>query len=166
MTARLFSFRPATGRFHRPTLHMALILISLACVASVQAAITHCQDGAGRTHYLQFDCPPGTKLVTPDALGEGRLSVVVTTPLTPAEERALDQLHRSLAKARQERARDRGRAARERSARAADDARRCREAIRHLEQLAETRRKGYRATAEAALESEEARWHATRKASC
>ena len=149
----------------RPPLRIPL-LISLACATCAQSAVTHCQDGAGRTHYLQFDCPPGTELVTPDALRENRLSVVVTAPLSAAEEQALDQLQRSLLKEQQVRAKARGRAARERSARAADDARRCREATRHLEQLAKTRRKGYRATAEAALESEEARWRATRKASC
>ena len=138
MPAPFFEFRPTTGRLHRPVLRLALILISLACIASVPAAVTHCQDGAGRTHYLQFDCPPGTKHSTPDAGGEGRLSVVVTTPLTPAEEQALEQLQRSLAKARQERARDRGRAARARSATAADAARSCREAYQACRQQKRT----------------------------
>jgi hypothetical protein len=144
----------------------SLTLMVIACALSAPAAVIQCQDDAGRTHFQQFDCPPDTRLIPPDEQAEPRLSVIVTVPLSPEEERALDQLQRSLAKARNERAKQRARSARERSARAEEDARRCREANRKLTELAETRRRGYRATAEARLETEEARWRDTRKSTC
>ena len=38
--------------------------------------------------------------------------------------------------------------------------------VQRLDQLDETRRKGYQARTEARLEAEEARWQAARKANC
>ena len=150
----------------RYALPLMLALSTLPGAVPADAAIVHCRDEAGRTHFQQFECPPGATLIAPEAKVEHRLSVVVSIPLSPAEERALEQLERSLARDRQLRAKARARAARQRSARAEADAQRCREATEKLAQLADTRRKGYRAKAEAQLESEEAHWRATRKAAC
>ena len=158
-------FRPST---RKPPSYLRLFatLLSLAMTTGTQAAVTHCRDDAGQTHFLQFGCPPGTTPIAPDENPAERLSVVVTAPLSAEEKRALAQLERTLAKDRQQRAKARARTARARAAEAADADRRCREATRQLEQLAETRRKGYPATAEARLEAEEARWRSARKASC
>lgn len=149
----------------RSLLSLGTTLLAVTWALSAHGAISQCQDEAGRTHFRQFDCPPGTRDVTPPARSAG-LSVVVTTPLSAEEERALEQLEKSLARDRQQRARARARKARERSARAAEDARRCREAERKLGELAALRRKGYQATAEARLEAEEADWRAVRRDSC
>lgn len=146
---------------------MPILALSISSgTVPADAAVVHCRDEAGRTHFQQFGCPPGATLITEDADTEHRLSVVVTAPLSRAEEQALERLERSLEKDRQVRATTRARAARERSARAAEDARRCREAEQKLVQLAETRRRGYRLKAAAQLDSEEAHWRAVRKAAC
>ncbi len=147
-------------------LPLMLALAAFTSTGTADAAVIHCRDEAGRMHFRQFGCPSGAIPITPDANAGERLSVVATAPLSPAEQSALAELERSLERDRQSRARAQARAARERSARAAADAQRCREAEQKLARLAETRRKGYRATAEAKLESEEAHWRATRKATC
>jgi hypothetical protein len=157
--------RPST-RKPRSFLRFFATLLSLILATGAQAAVMQCRDDAGQTHFLQFGCPPDTTPMAPDGNPADRLSVVVTAPLSAEEERALVQLERRLAKDRQQRAQVRARTARARAAEAADAGRRCREATRQLEQLAETRRKGYRATAEARLEAEEARWRSARKSSC
>ncbi len=141
-------------------------ILAIGCCLSATAAVIQCRDEAGRTHFRQFDCPPGSTRITPGEPATSRLSVIETVPLSAEEQRALELLERALAQDRQVRKRQRARSARERSARAAEDARRCQEANLKLTELAETRRRGYRATAEARLESEEAHWRATRKATC
>lgn len=144
--------------------HLVLICITLGPPPFGQAAINHCQDEAGRSHFQQFACPPGMARIEQKA--RNPLSVVGTAPLSDAEQQALVDLEQSLARERQARSRARARAARQRSARQAEASRACQEASRQLDQLAETRRRGYTASAEARLESEEARWRAARKASC
>ena len=148
----------------RPAAVLIAALLLLICPPAPQAAISQCRDEAGRMHFLQFGCPPGTREIEPE--GDALLSVVTTPPLGPAEIQALDQLERSLARDRQERARERARNARQQATRRDEKARRCREAKGKLEALEQRRRKGYRATAERALEAEEARWRAARKAAC
>ncbi len=140
------------------------VLFLVICSPAPQAAVSQCQDEAGRMHFLQFGCPAGTRHIEPDK--KALLSVVTTAPLSPAEVEALDQLERTLARDRQERARQRARNARQQAARKEENARRCQEANGKLAALQQRRRKGYRATAERALEAEEARWRATRKAAC
>ena len=68
-----------------PTLTVAVQagLILLICSPPLQAAVSQCRDEAGRTHFLQFGCPPGTRHIEPAS--ETSLSVVATTPLGPAE---------------------------------------------------------------------------------
>ena len=157
-----------------PFLHRLLnslaTLTILACASAssleLQAAISRCEDDAGRLHFLQFGCPPGTRSLEPEADGQALLSVVSTAPLSAEERQALEQLERSLARDRQRRATQRAQNHRQQAARRAESARRCEEAERKLSELAERRRKGYPATAERKLEAEESRWRAARKAAC
>ena len=149
-----------------PFLTYIVAVTVLTCSLTLQAAISRCQDEAGRMHFLQFGCPPGTQNIEPQAGHEALLSVVATPPLSRAERQALDQLEKSLARDRQARAKQRARDARQQAARREENARRCQEANRKLAELAQRRRKGYRATAESALEAEEARWRASRKDAC
>ena len=159
--------RPTFSIALPPLLCLAVFITGELSLGQIgHAAVLRCEDDAGRTHFRQFQCPPGTALAAPDRQPQANLSVVESVPLSPAEQAALRELDRTLARDRAQRARDRTRSARARSARAADAAARCREATGRLEALAETRRKGYRATAEAGLEAEEARWRAQRKSFC
>ncbi len=158
---------PTAGRLPA---RMALLLGSITCSlctlfsSGASAAVSQCLDQAGRTHFLQFDCPPGTRRVPPDP--DVLMSVVVTAPLSAAEQQALEALERTLARDRTQRQQARARNARRQAARAAEQNHRCAEARERLTELERTRRKGYRATAEARLEAEEARLRAVRKASC
>ena len=153
-----------------PFLHRFATVALVACAAAgpvePQAAISRCEDDAGRIHFLQFGCPSGTRNIEPESDGEALLSVVATAPLSAEEHQALRQLERSLARDRQARATRRARDARQQAARREEHARRCAEANRKLSELAERRRKGYPATAERRLEAEESRWRAARKAAC
>jgi hypothetical protein len=143
-------------------------IFTCAAAGSVEreAAISRCEDDAGRLHFLQFGCPPGTRNIAPESEHQALLSVVTTAPLSAEERQALKQLERSLARDRQARATRRAQNARQQAARREENARRCDEANRKLAELAERRRKGYPATAERRLEAEESRWRAARKAAC
>ena len=152
-------------RQHGPGLLRNLIsLISACLIATSHAAVSHCQDDAGRTHFRQFDCPPG--MIRIEQPTTSPLSIVRTAPLSEAEQRALKQLEQTLTAARRERARAGARASKQRSAQRLEKKNACLEANQRLDQLADTRRKGYQAKAEARLEAEEARWQTTRKANC
>ena len=160
-------FLLAPLRKHAPgvlTNLLLLIGITTSLVSTSQAAISHCQDEAGRTHFQQFDCPSGMTLIEQPATSQ--LSFVRTAPLSDAEQLALKQLEQSLAADRRERSRARARASKLRSAQRLERRNTCLEANQRLDQLDETRRKGYQARTEARLEAEEARWQAARKANC
>jgi len=144
---------------------VCLLLLSLVA-GSAQSAVTLCRDPAGRTHFIQFDCPAGTTPVPDDQGRRAPVSVVSTPPLSPEEKRTLVRLEKSLAQDRAARARARKNSARQRAREIREQAAACRQAERRLDELAETRRKGYTAAAEQGLESAEAHWRAVRRASC
>lgn len=141
-------------------------LILLGCSVPASAAVHQCLDDAGRTHFRQFGCSEDSLPVPMDADSGATLSVVATTPLGPEEQQALESLEKRLERDSAARARSRGRDARARAKQAQAQTRLCAEAERRLEALADTRRKGYSASAESRLEAEEARWRSARKTAC
>ena len=141
-------------------------LFFLSISSSAVSAVIECRDESGRRHFSQFRCPLGTHLQKMPDQTPGNLSIVASIPLSEAEQRALRALERSLEAERQARARNHQKAAGQRKARAQEDKRRCDDALEHLKALADTRRRGYAASAEARLEAEEARWRATKKLAC
>lgn len=141
-------------------------LILLGCSVPASAAVHQCLDDAGRTHFRQFGCSADSFPIPVDPDPDTTLSVVTTTPLTPREQQALEALEKRLERDSAARARSRASNARARARQTQERARLCAEAERRLEALADTRRKGYSASAESRLEAEEARWRSARKTAC
>lgn len=137
----------------------------VGCAPLVHPEVTACADADGRLTYTQFDCPTGTRATAAEPADNG-LSIVRTAPLSAAEQAALERLERTLAadRARREKA-QRRQAARQQAARV-ESGKRCEDARRALETLAETRRKGYTAAEDRRFDAEEARWKAVRRSDC
>lgn len=147
-----------------PASRVCLVLLLAAQAAS--GAVIQCRDATGGMHFNQFYCPPGTQPIERRDAPPGNLSIIATAPLSDDERRALADLAKMLEADRRARAGNRQRAARSQAARKKADAALCSDALRHLEALADTRRRGYAASAEGRLEAEEARWRAAKKAAC
>lgn len=145
-----------------------VLLVGVLLLPSARAlcAVIQCTDASGSRYFGQFHCPPGTTLIDPEPDRVPGLSVVRTAPLSKEERHALAELEKSLAAARRDRARNSHRTARQRSARVVEEQQRCTEALQHLEALADSRRRGYKAGAEHRLEAEEDHWRAVRRSSC
>ncbi len=152
---------PARPRQWRPVFGFLVL-----ATAPAPGAVIQCRDTDGGHYFGQFHCPPHTTLIEPAAAPPGNMSIISTEPLSEDERRALADLERALAAERRKQSRDRERSARARAARAAENSAHCEEAQARLEDLAETRRKGYPAGAERRLEAEEDRWRAIRRSAC
>ncbi len=155
----------SAGRGQHPGARLAAILVAATILpVGSAAAITGCDDDAGRRTYTQFGCPPGTTATSRPP--EGVLSVVPPAPLTPAEQRALERLERQLARDRQQRRADRERTHRARAAARAEARARCADAEQALADLAAKRRQGYTAREARKLDRQQERWQAIRRSAC
>ena len=141
-----------------------LLGITLPLLAAATPVI-RCTSPSGELLFTQFACPIDSTEISA-ASDRGALSVVRATPLTAAEERALEDLARTLDRQRADRRKVRDRRRRENRQRQAEARARCAQAGRRLAELDGLRRQGYRAAQERRWDLEAARWRAIRRADC
>lgn len=145
---------------------MLLLGILLLVGREAAAAVTGCRDPEGNLVFTQFGCPPGTRAAPEDRGPAGRLSIIESTPLTPAELEELDRLERELSRSRAQRAKQRRASDRARSAAKTEARARCRQAEAGLNALAAKRRRGYSVAEDRRFDAEEARLREERRATC
>ena len=140
-------------------------IASVPCASDRDVGMARCRTESGAVLFTQFACPAGTDALEPEP-GDGVLSVVTSPELSTGERRALDALEARLAQRRQvdRRARVSQSRARERARHEAEA--QCAEAIRELDAIGISRRRGYTAAEARRLDAAEARWRAVKRRSC
>lgn len=133
---------------------MKLALLTLIWLVSIGAAaatnrIVSCEDEQGIVWFTDLPCPDAREVKV------SRITVVETPELTDAERRRLAEIGRSPARVRAAGAQT-----------LVDEQRLCADAQRGLDELRDTRRRGYKVSQSAALDSRERALRTTVDKSC